>query len=133
MDYGKAMRTLLLVGTSAVAAGAVLWVQSRFNASDRRAALGIVQQYRAEGGRSVPEAIGARHPGQPPVWSTATESACFQHVRVRATIEGEPRAAYDFLVDINGPSIHPGNRDGEAILGELGRPPAESAAAPGAP
>ncbi|AGP40853.1 hypothetical protein [Sorangium cellulosum] len=133
MDYGKAMRTLLLVGTSAVAAGAVLWVQSRFNASDRRAALGIVQQYRAQDGRSVPEAIGARHPGKPPVWSTATESACFQHVRVRATIEGEPRAAYDFLVDINGPSIHPGNRDGEAILGELGRPPAESAAAPGAP
>ncbi|WP_437722915.1 hypothetical protein [Sorangium sp. So ce861] len=133
MDYGKAMRTLLLVGTSAVAAGAVLWVQSRFNASDRRAALGIVQQYRAEGGRSVPEAIGARHPGRPPVWSTATESSCFQHVRVRATIEGEPRAAYDFLVDINGPSIHPGNRDGEAILGELGRPPAEAAAAPGAP
>ncbi|KYG01568.1 hypothetical protein BE20_52780 [Sorangium cellulosum] len=133
MDYGKATRTLLLVGTSAVAAGAVLWVQSRFNASDRRAALGIVQQYRAQDGRSVPEAIGARHPGKPPVWSTATESACFQHVRVRATIEGEPRAAYDFLVDINGPSIHPGNRDGEAILGELGRPPPESAAAPGAP
>ncbi|WP_437481750.1 hypothetical protein WME75_39160 [Sorangium sp. So ce1014] len=133
MDYGKAMRTLLLVGTSAVAAGVVLQVQSRFNASDRRAALGIVQQYRPEGGRSVPEAIGARHPGKAPVWSTATESACFQHVRVRATIEGEPSAAYDLLVDINGPSIHPGNREGEAILGELSRLPAESAAAPGAP
>ncbi|WP_438039752.1 hypothetical protein [Sorangium sp. So ce128] len=133
MDYGKATRMLLLVGTSAAAGGAVLWTQSRFNASDRRAALGIVQQYRPEGGRSVPEAIGARHPGKAPAWSATTESACFQHVRVRATIEGEARARYDFLVDINGPSIHPGNAEGEAILGELTLRPAESAAAPGAP
>ncbi|WP_438016151.1 hypothetical protein WMF18_35700 [Sorangium sp. So ce315] len=119
MDYGKAVRTLLLVGTSAVAAGVVLRVQSRFNASDRRTALGIVQQYRAEGGRSAQEAIGARHPDRAPAWSASTESACLQHVRVRATIEGEPPVRYDFLVDINGPSIHPGNGEGEAILREL--------------
>ncbi|WP_437632569.1 hypothetical protein [Sorangium sp. So ce854] len=119
MGYGKALRTLLLVGTSAVAAGVVLRVQSRFNASDRRAALGVVQQYRAEGGRSAQEAIGARHPDRAPAWSASTESACLQHVRVRATIEGEPPVRYDFLVDINGPSIHPGNGEGEAILREL--------------
>ncbi|WP_437286722.1 hypothetical protein [Sorangium sp. So ce406] len=130
MDYGKALRTLLLVGTSAVAAGVVLRVQSRFNASDRRAALGVVQQHRPEGGRSAPEAIGARHPGKAPVWSASTESACLQHVRVRATIEGEPALFYDFLVDINGPSIHPGNGEGEAILRELTATPAASAGAP---
>ncbi|XXT18054.1 hypothetical protein WME94_48280 [Sorangium sp. So ce429] len=133
MDYGKALRTLLLVGTSAVAGGVVLRVQSRFNASDRRAALGIVQQYRPEGGRSVPEAIGARHPAKAPAWSASTESACFQHVRVRATIEGEPPVRYDFLVDINGPSIHPGNGEGEAILFELTRAPSAPARAAGAP
>ncbi|AUX47427.1 hypothetical protein SOCE26_089480 [Sorangium cellulosum] len=133
MDYGKVLRTLLLVGIGAAALGAVLWVQSRFNASERRAALGVVQQYRPERGRSVPEVIGARHPGKTPVWDAATESACFQHVRVRATVEGDPPARYDFLVDINGPSIHPGNRGGEEILGELALAPAASAAAPGAP
>ncbi|WP_434043467.1 MULTISPECIES: hypothetical protein [Sorangium] len=130
MDYGKALRTLLLVGTSAVAAGVVLRVQSRFNASDRRAALGVVQQYRPEGGRSAPEAIDARHPDKAPVWSASTESACLQHVRVRATIEGEPPLRYDFLVDINGPSIHPGNAEGEAVLRELTATPAASAGAP---
>ncbi|WP_437673752.1 hypothetical protein [Sorangium sp. So ce131] len=133
MDYGKALRTLVLVGVSAVAVGAVLWVRSRFNGSDRRAALGVVQQYRPEGGRSVPEVIGARHPGKTAVWGAATESGCLQHVRVRATIEGEPPAHYDFLVDINGPSIHPGNRGGEEILGEIARAPGASAAAPGGP
>ncbi|WP_437778043.1 hypothetical protein [Sorangium sp. So ce1097] len=119
MDYGKALRMLLLVGTSVVAAGVVLRVQSRFNASDRRAALGIVQQYRAEGGRSAQEAIGVRHPDRAIAWGASTESACLQHVRVRATIEGEPPVRYDFLVDINGPSIHPGNGEGEGILREL--------------
>jgi hypothetical protein len=130
MDYGKALRTLLFVGITAVAGGMIFSVRSRFDASEQKTALAIVQEFRPEGGRSVPEAIAARHPGEVLDWTTATESACFQHVRVRATIDGSPPSAYDFLVDINGPSIHPGNPGGEEVLGELA---AKSAARPGPP
>jgi hypothetical protein len=119
VDYGKVMRMLVLVSTSVVAGGMVLWVQSKFDAADQKAALEIVQQYHPKDGRSVPEALDALHPGQAPAWSTATESACFQHVRVRATFDGEPPRNYDFVVDINGPSIHPGNADGQALLAAL--------------
>lgn len=130
MDHGKALRTLLLVSITAAAGAMILSVRSRFDASEQKAALGIVQGYRPEGGRSVPEAIAARHPGEALVWTTATESACLQHVRVRATSDGAPPSVYDFLVDINGPSIHPGNPEGEQILGELA---AQSAARQGPP
>jgi hypothetical protein len=133
MDHGKVLRMLMLVSTSLVAGGTVLWVQSKFDAADRKAALGVVQQYRPKEGRSVPEALDARHPGKAPTWSTATESACFQHVRVRATIDGEPPRSYDFVVDINGPSIHPGNPDGQALLGELAAAPPGVVPADGAP
>lgn len=128
MDYGKVARALMLVSTSIIAGGMVLWVQSKFDAADQKAALSIVQEYHPKGGRSVPEVLGALHPGKTPMWSTATESACFQHVRVRARFDAEPPRNYDFVVDINGPSIHPGNADGQTLLGALTAAPGAAAA-----
>ena len=132
MDILKISRTLLIGSTCLVAAAMIAFVQSKFDAADQRAALSIVQQYHSKGGgRSVPEALEARHPGRAPIWSTHTESACFQHVRVRATVDSGTASAaanYDFVVDINGPSIHPGNPLGEELLRDLGSAPAGSAA-----
>ena len=140
-----------MVMTSALAAGTILYVQARFNAADEHNALTVVQSYRAHSGRSLPEVIGddqqgappcggsapaptgaspesvhpAAPPGPgcrpPPEWSTATESSCMQHERVRATVTTDAGfVTYDFVVDINGPSIHPGNENGRRALEALG-------------
>ena len=132
MSAAKHARTAILVIGSALTGAVVLYVQSRFDHADQGAGLTIVHHYRAKSGRSLPEVIGERHPGRTPMWSTATESACRQHVRVRATVDdGGGRTDYDFLVDINGPSIHPGNAPGEAALKDLdGAAPAQKAGAP---
>jgi hypothetical protein len=116
-------RNVILVLTSALAAGSMLYLQARFNAGDERNALAVVQNYRAKSGRSLPEVIAADHPGAPPPeWSTSTESSCFQHERVRAQVPlGDGGVVtYDFVVDINGPSIHPGNEEGRKALEGLG-------------
>jgi hypothetical protein len=128
MDTGKLLRMLVLVSLSMLAAFAILYVQSKFDAADRRAALAIVEQYHPKDGRSVPEVLEELHPGKAPTWSAATESSCFQHVRVRAFVsEGATEGtAYDFMVDINGPSIHPGNPAGEKVLGKLNEPKPEA-------
>jgi hypothetical protein len=135
MSAGNAMRNVLLVTTSVTAAAIILYVQSRFDVADRQAGLGIVQAYRSPTGRSVPEVLDQLHPGKTPVWSTGTESTCQQHIRVSATVDDPPTAPtrYDFVVDINGPSIHPGNSAGEKALAGLGEPappPAASASSP---
>jgi len=110
-----------MVVTSALAAGSILYLQARFNASDERNALVVVQQYRARSGRSLPEVIAEASAGNKPEWSTATESACFQHERVRAQVTTDAGVvSYDFVVDINGPSIHPGNDNGKRALEALG-------------
>jgi hypothetical protein len=114
-------RNILMVMTSALAAGSILYLQGRFNAGDERNALAVVQTYRSKEGRTLPEVIGAENPGKIPDWSTSTESSCFQHERVRANVAGENGiVSYDFVVDINGPSIHPGNENGRRALEALG-------------
>jgi len=111
-----------MVLTSALAAGTILYVQARFNAADEHNALAVVQNYRARSGRSLPEVIGEGQPSAPPAeWSTATESSCRQTERVRAQVTTDGGAmTYDFVVDINGPSIHPGNENGKHALEALG-------------
>jgi hypothetical protein len=110
-----------MVLTSALAAGSILYLQARFNASDERNALVVVQKYRAHSGRSLPEVIAETSAGSTPEWSTATESSCFQHERVRAQVTTDAGVvSYDFVVDINGPSIHPGNENGKRALEALG-------------
>jgi hypothetical protein len=116
-------KVLGLVVTSAIAAGALLYFQGRFDAGDERSALALVQGYHSKGGRTLPDVIAELNPGSmPPIWSANTESACFQHERVRAEIT-TPKLdvlRYEFLVDINGPSIHPGNDNGHRALEALG-------------
>jgi hypothetical protein len=110
-----------MVLTSALAAGSILYLQGRFNAGDEKNALLVVQTYRSKSGKSLPEVIAAENGGAAPDWSTSTESSCFQHERVRALVGSEKgNIAYDFVVDINGPSIHPGNENGRRALEALG-------------
>lgn len=108
--------------TGVSGAGAMLYMQARFDHSDQAAALNLVRTYRSPAGRTLAEAIAAHHPGSPePRWTAHTESACFGHERVRAevTTPDGSQATYDFLIDINGPSIHPGSPAGQGILAEL--------------
>jgi len=116
------VRNIGMVLTSALAAGTILYVQTRFNAADEHNALSVVQNYRARSGRSLPDVIGDGKNGAPmPEWSTATESSCMQHERVRAEVTTDAGVVtYDFMVDINGPSIHPGNENGKRALEALG-------------
>lgn len=110
-----------MVLTSALAASSILYLQGRFSAGDERNALVVVQTYRAKTGRSLPDVIGEQSPGAPIDWSTSTESSCFQHERVRALAATDAGLeSYDFVVDINGPSIHPGNENGKRALEALG-------------
>ena len=132
MHPAKITRYMVLVTMTLLAFVAIVVLQSKFDGADQKAALNIVQTTPAKNGRTIVDVLDARHPGVAPYWSTATESACFQHVRVRASVLPEPTAAaiaYDFVVDINGPSIHPGNPAGEEVLRQLSEmPPASSAA-----
>jgi hypothetical protein len=125
MDSGKLPRMMLSISSAMVALASILWIQSKFDGADRKAALDVVQEYRSKQGSSIPEVLDRKHPGRAPIWTTETASACMQHERVRAVVDG---ATYDFMVDINGPSIHPGNAAGEEVLRELGQPRPEGSA-----
>jgi hypothetical protein len=125
MDLGKFARVMFLVGISVPTGLIMVYMQSKFDEADRKAALSIVHQHRSRQGWSVPEVLDDLHPGKSAVWSTATESTFYQHVRVRANVSGPTAAeavAYDFVVDINGPSIHPGNPAGERVVKRLDEP-----------
>ena len=120
-DPTKFMRGALAVSATMLAV-TVMWVlQSKFEGADRKAAVGIVHDYRAKGGRTIPDVLTERHPGKPQGWQVQTESSCMQHERVSIDVDGQD---YAFIVDINGPVIHPGNPNAEAVLHRLDEPPA---------
>jgi hypothetical protein len=117
-------KTILMVITAMMAAATVLWMQGKYEASDRKNALALVQTYRPAGGPTIPDLLSKHHPSRPVSWSTAVESSCFQHVRVHAVVSDKPAGdpvVYMFTVDINGPSIHPANEDGKQLLSEMGQ------------
>lgn len=121
--------------TAMLAAATVVWMQGRYEASDMKNALALVQSYRSQQGPSIPDLLSRHHPGRPVSWSTAVESSCFQHVRVHAVVSEDPAAApivYAFTVDINGPSIHPANEEGRALLEEMNQPLPPPSATPSA-
>ncbi len=127
MDPGKLMKTMLVASSTLLAIVSIFWIQSKFDGADRKAALGVVQTYRARGGWTIPEILDKQHPGHTAVWRVETHSSCLQHEKVTAEIDG---IRYQFMVDINGPSIHPGNRESEDVMKQLGQPkPASSAQA----
>ncbi len=122
MDSGSLLRAMLVATSTALAIALLLFIQSKFDGADRRAALGVVQTYRAKTGWTIPEVLDRRYPGRAPAWDVRTESSCMQREVVSARVAGE---TYEFMVDINGPSIHPGNHASEAILMQLDAPKGE--------
>ncbi len=111
-----------MVVTALAAAGSILWMQGRYEASDKRHALEIVQGYQPPGGTNIPALIGARHPEKVVTWSTAVESSCFQHIRVHAVVDEPSPQLYAFVVDINGPAIHPANDNGQTLMSQIDKP-----------
>src|SRR5580700_10488672 len=129
MDSGNLTRAMLAASTSLLAVASIFYIQGKFDAADRTAALNIGQEYRSKAGWTIPEVLDEKQPGRAPEWSVTTESTCLQHERVWAVV-GD--TTYAFVVDINGPSIHPGNAAGEGVLGHLDEPHPEGPA-PSAP
>jgi hypothetical protein len=132
MDPEKLMKSLL-VGSATLLALVLMWViQSKFEGADRRAALGLVHDYRAKGGWTIPEILDGKHGGHPEEWAVETQSSCLHHYeKVSARVDG---VTYQFMVDIDGPSIHPGNPASEPVVQQLGEarpgwPPSGAAAA----
>jgi hypothetical protein len=135
---GRKTRGVVMVVTALAAAGSILWMQGRYESSDKRHALEIVQSYHPRGGTDIPALLERRHPGKPVEWSTAVENSCFQHIRVHAVVTDDPAAdpvLYAFVVDINGPSIHPANENGKELIAALDEPlpPLPSASASSSP
>jgi hypothetical protein len=130
-DPTRFMRAAMVLSATMLALVAIWFLQSKFEGADRKAAVGIVNDYRSKAGRSVPEVLAERHPNKPQSWQVHTESSCMQHERVDVDVDGKD---YAFIVDINGPAIHPGNPDGKAVLAELDEArapsPADSASTP---
>lgn len=116
MFGGRAARVVL---ASAAIAAACLSVQARFDARSAEEAKAAVARVRGPGGRSLEELLAARHPGAFPRYEAKVESACLQHVRVRAEVPGR---AYDFVVDLGASSVHPASPASEELLRRLMTP-----------
>ncbi len=135
MDVGKVMRTGLIGSSSLLAIVAIFVIQSKFDGLDRKNAVELVQRYRSRTGWTVPELLDKKHPGEAANWEVKTQSSCQQHEKVTVAY---PTATYEFMVNINGPSLHPGNQASESIMSGLDTekpvaPPAASGSGSAAP
>jgi len=120
---------LFMILTALAAAVCVVYLQGRFDAADLKNCVAIAQTYRAPSGRTLPDVLLEKHPGANVEWSGTETSSCFQHVRVEAKVSTKDASTpllYDFDVDLNGPSIHPGNPLGIEALAALDAPPVPS-------
>ncbi len=117
-------RTILMVVASVLAAAALFWMQRRFETGDQRNALVVVQHYRSKAGTTIPDLIARNHPQCAVRWSASTASSCLHHVVVRADVFDARggQTVYTFKVDINGPSIHPADPNGQSLLSQLDHP-----------
>jgi hypothetical protein len=118
----RALRSAVIAVLALGIGLAIGQVKRRFEAKNERAAIDLVMGWHTPSGKSIADAIASQDPDAPaPVWSATTESACWNHERVRAEIRDAPASlVYEFVVDINAGSIHPGNENGERALRELG-------------
>jgi len=122
---GRSKKVIATLATAVLAAATVLWMQHRFESTDKRNAVELVQGYRSPSGKTIPELISHHHPDKDVQWSSRARSACLHHIYVQGNVAGDASAAptsYLFVVNINGPSIHPGNETGRRLLGELNQP-----------
>ncbi|GAC1351605.1 MAG: hypothetical protein NVS3B20_03180 [Polyangiales bacterium] len=131
------VRTLVMAILAFAAAGSVIYLQHRFDAGDRKAALRVVEEFRAPNSkRSIPDVLRLRHPEPASIaLSAITDSSCLQRIRVSAVVDemdkerrGTNRTVYEFVVDINRVHITPGNELGRVAIGELDAPLGFSAA-----
>src|ERR1700728_52746 len=128
-----------MILTALAAAVCVVYLQGRFDAADMKNCVAIAETYRAPSGKTLPDVLAARYPGATIEWTGTETSSCFQHVRVeaRVTPKDAPPVLYDFDIDLNGPSIHPGNPLGIEALAALdvgdSASPAASTPVPGSP
>jgi hypothetical protein len=91
------------------------WLQGRYDQSDHRKALELINSYKAmPNGPTIPELIQRRHPevkDHEIHWSTELTSGCLGVVRATAYVpkkEGRGDAAsYAFDIRLTDPSIHP--------------------------
>jgi hypothetical protein len=116
---------VMMILTALAAAASVAYLQQRFDAADVKSSVEIAKTYRAPSGRTLSDAIQVSNPGAAIDWKGTEESSCFQHVRVDAVVTpagGGPPLDYAFTIDINGPSIHPGNALGQTAIEGLGGP-----------
>jgi hypothetical protein len=118
-DPTRFMRAALVMSATMLAVTFMWFLQSKFEGADRKAAVAIVHDYHSKSGRSIPDVLSERHPGKEQGWQVHTESSCLQHERVDIEVDGQ---GYAFIVDINGPAIHPGNPNAEAVLKRLDEP-----------
>ena len=86
-DPTRFMRAALVMSATMLAVTFMWFLQSKFEGADRKAAVGIVHDYRSKSGRSIPDVLTERHPGKEQGFQVHTESSCMQHERVDIDVD----------------------------------------------